>query len=78
MCNLYEEKGGVKEFNCQKVWLSKEDIENLKQEILNNNFFEDDYEDEENQEQKEEDLCFCEDAIDKIEHHYQLYYTNWW
>jgi len=78
MYNLYKEKGGIKEFNCQKVWLSKQDILDLKNEILNNNFFDDEWELEDNEEQKVEDLDFCEKALEKIEKHYQLYYTNWW
>ena len=78
MYNLYKKKDGVYEFNSQKVWLSKEDILNLQKEIISNNFFDDDLELNENQEQKEKDLKFCDLALEKIEKHYQLYYTNLW
>ena len=78
MFDLYQQKGGTKTFNSQKVWLSQKDILDLKNEILNNNFFDDEWELEDNEEQKVEDLDFCNKALEKIEQRYQIYYTNWW
>jgi hypothetical protein len=78
MFNEYEGWGGKKEFNCQKVWLGIDSINNLKEEILNNKLFDDDLELEENERQKEEDLKFCELAFEKIEQKFVIYYTNWW
>lgn len=76
MYNLYKKKDGVYEFNSQKVWLSKEDILNLREEILNNKFFYDVFSSYDNEEQKNEDLEFCSLALEKIEQGFQIYYTN--
>ena len=76
MDNLYHEKGGKYEFINQKVWLSKEDILNLREEILNNKFFYDVFSSYDNEEQKNEDLEFCCLALEKIEQGFQIYYTN--
>lgn len=80
MEKLYRDKMGEGEFNCKNVWLSRDDIIELRQDIQNDNlprtrgflFGESDGS------EKEEDLEFCEEAIKKIDSGFQLYYTSWW
>jgi hypothetical protein len=78
MLKLYQYYGGIEEFNCKKNWLGIENINNLKEEILNNKLFDDELNLEDNENQKKEDLKFCDLAIKKIEENFQIYYTNWW
>ena len=80
MEDLYNHKGGQNEFNCVNLWLSREDIQDLKKSIKENSlpytsgfFF-----GESDGSEKEEDLEFCERALDKINNGYQIYYTSWY
>lgn len=78
MLRLYEYYGGINEFNCQKIFLGIENINNLKEEISNNKFFDDELNLEDNEKQKTDDLKFCELAIKKMNENFKIYYTNWW
>ncbi len=81
MSNLYYEKGGKDEFNCQEVELTLEDLDNLEKSIQLKNlpetsgFF---FGNESDDEYKEQDLEFVENARNAIEEGYTVVYTSWW
>lgn len=81
MCNLYSEKGGTDEFNCQEVELTLEDLDELEKAINSKDlpetggfFFGDDSDDY----YREKDLEFIRDARNAIEDGYTVIYTSWW
>ena len=93
MENLYCEKGGKGEFNCTPVVLLKEDLERLKNDILENKlpyttgfFFGMDpspsssnpEELEAYNEQKLDDLDFVDRALKEVSNNKIVYYTSWW
>lgn len=80
MQNLYAEKGGTEEFNCEKVWLEAEDLERLYEDVVNDNlpqttgfFF-----GQSNPEEKEYDLEFIALALIALKQGYKVYYYSWW
>lgn len=80
MENLYHEKGGKEEqFNCAKVQLTKDDLDDLERAIIDNNlpdtggFFFGTTDGSE----MEDDLAFIKEARNAIKTH-DIYYTSWW
>jgi hypothetical protein len=88
MENLYVSKGGTKEFNCIALLLTKEDLLQLKSDILDNKlkptegfFFGDTkkYEDVEYfLKVRNEDLKYIDTALNEIELGNIIYYDSWW
>ena len=92
MEQLYTEKGGEGSFNCQDLYLTKEDIDNLQRAIENRNlpktggfFFGDDsYENEDpdnshtNYPYYEEDLNFISTARQALRDGKLVWYHCWW
>lgn len=81
MADLYYQKGGEDEFNCQEVELTLEDLDNLEAAInlkdlpeTSGFFFGSNSDDE----YKEQDLEFIENARDAINEGYTVVYTSWW
>jgi len=79
---LYESKGGKEEFNCVNVQLTLEDLEKLKEDLVNDTlpstsgfFFGKSFGGEE---EKKHDLVFIDLAKEAIEDGYTVYYTSWW
>ena len=83
MERLYREKGGDAEsFNCVKVRLTKEDLERLASDIMNNKlpattgfFFGDNPPDADSMEQ---DMQFVGKAVAAIMQGDAVYYDSWW
>ena len=82
MENLYQEKGGTNIFNCEPVWLEKEDLARLHKDILEGNlphttgfFFGNNPPDEES---NKRDLTFIEWAKDYLNQGYKVFYYGWW
>lgn len=81
MANLYYKKGGKDEdFNGVNVVLTKEDIDQFEQDVLNGNlpetmgfFF-----GESDDSRREEDLEFIARARKELEQGNVIYYTSWW
>jgi hypothetical protein len=82
MQNLYHEKGGIDpEFNCNKVELTLEDIDNLEEDIKLNRlpstsgfFFGTDNTDA----YKDPGIEFCENCRDAIKEGCRVFYDSWW
>ena len=70
MFQLYLSKGGEGEFNCDDLMITQEDIDELRENLLENP--------EITKEAQEKILQFFNEAENKIEQGYQIYYTNWW
>lgn len=82
MENLYVEKGGTEEFNCQRVRLVEEDLDALEQDLIANKlphttgfFFGDNPPDEET---LNDDLLFIAKAREAIKEGKLVYYDSWW
>lgn len=81
MSNLYSEKGGTDEFNCQEVELTLEDLDELEKAINSKElpetggFF---FGDDSDEYYKENDLEFIRDARNAIKDGYTVIYTSWW
>ena len=81
MSNLYSEKGGTDEFNCQEVELTLEDLDELEKAISSKDlpetggFF---FGDDSYEYYKENDLEFIRDARNAIKDGYTVIYTSWW
>lgn len=81
MSNLYSEKGGTDEFNCQEVELTLEDLDELEKAINSKDlpetggFF---FGDDSDEYYKENDLEFIRDARNAIKDGYTVIYTSWW
>lgn len=81
MSNLYSEKGGTDEFNCQEVELTLEDLDELERAINSKDlpetagFF---FGDDSDEYYREKDLEFIRDARNAIEDGYTVIYTSWW
>lgn len=89
MERLYEEKygGNRDDLNCRDMELDKDDIESLRQAILNNYedykseggfFYGHEYQDESIAAYKELDLKFCDEAIAAIDRGLVVIYSCWW
>jgi hypothetical protein len=85
MENLYREKGGEKEFNCQEVQITLADLNELEEAMDNmalpetGGFFfgDDSYEDYEEW-HKELDVKFIEVARKYLLDGKEIYYSSWW
>lgn len=82
MENLYTSKGGKEEFNCINLPLTKEDLEQLREDIKANKlpqttgfFFGNNPPDKES---NSKDLEFIEDALSEIDEGNVVYYSSWW
>ena len=81
MSNLYSEKSGTDEFNCQEVELTLEDLDELEKAINSKElpetggFF---FGDDSDEYYKENDLEFIRDARNAIKDGYTVIYTSWW
>lgn len=82
MENLYRSKGGLEQFNCQKVMLTEEDLDELEKDVISYNlpkttgfFFGDNPPDEE---AVNDDLLFIAKARKAIEEGKIVYYDSWW
>lgn len=82
MENLYRDKGGIEEFNCKKVLLTKEDLDSLEQDVIayklpntTGFFFGDNPPDEET---LNDDLLFIAKARKAIDEGKVVYYDSWW
>ena len=88
MTALYEAKGGTEVFNCQNVYLTLEDLDQL-EAVINDKklpetggffFGTDSYDEYESEEMgyKQQDLEFIETAKEKLENGCKVWYTSWW
>jgi hypothetical protein len=83
MESLYKEKGGSsKEFNCVPLQLTKEDLDRLAADLIDQNlpetqgfFF---GQSENSEEEMQEDLEFVKQAHRAIDEGYTVYYDSWW
>jgi len=81
MENLWKERGGDGDFNCEDVELTESDLLNLKNDVLNialpqtTGFFFGSTCDKENM---TTDLQFIDDAIKNIKNGYRVVYDSWW
>lgn len=83
MERLYREKGGTKEsFNCVPVRLTREDLDRLYEDVVNNRlpqttgfFFGNNPPDLES---IAEDVKFIKKARDAIDDGFEVYYDSWW
>ena len=81
MANLYYKKGGRDEdFNGSTVVLTKEDIDQFEQDVLNGNLPETSgfFFGESDDSRKEEDLEFIAKARKELEKGNVIFYTSWW
>ena len=87
MEELYRSKGGQEEFNCVDVHVSKDDLDNLEQTILDKELPEtggfffggDSYEDYEGEYgYKETDLRFIVSAREALQEGKKVFYNSWW
>jgi hypothetical protein len=76
---LYNQKGGKsQEFNCDKLLLSEEDLNNLEELVIRNDLpLSSDVFQRENY-LKETTLKFIADARDAIKEDFQIVYDSWW
>lgn len=81
----YPDKHNVT-FNCEKLFLSKEDVLELQKTIENDNlpfceggfFWGHQFQEESMKEYKEQDLQFCKDALKWLDEGKKVYYECWW
>lgn len=88
MENLYRDKhpNSEKEFNCEEVELTTEDLDRLESDITDKAlpktegfFFGDDsYSWPEQKEIQEYDLAFIKEARQYLQDGYKVYYSSWW
>jgi len=85
MENLYREKGGLEQFNCESVELTEEDVNRLESAINNNGlpethgfFFGNDSYEEYEEWYKEDDLKFVEAARQVLADGGRVFYDSWW
>jgi hypothetical protein len=85
MRNLYHEKGGQEEFNCEDVILTLEDLDELEKAINDKElpetggfFFGGDSYDEYEEFRKDEDMDFIEKARGVIANGEMVVYSSWW
>lgn len=88
MENLYRDKhpNSEKEFNCEEVELTTEDLDRLESDINDKAlprtegfFFGDDsYSWPEQKEIQEYDLAFIKEARQYLQDGYKIYYSSWW
>jgi hypothetical protein len=87
MENLWCERGNqIGEFNCERLFLTKEDIERLSEDIVNRNlpytqgffFGSDSYEYLFQDDMLKKDLGACADALDELSKGNRVYYTCWY
>lgn len=82
MENLYRSKGGEEEFNCQKVMVTKEDLDELEKDIIScklpqtTGFFFGD--NPPNEDSINDDLLFIAKARKAIDEGNVVYYDSWW
>ena len=80
MENLWDERTN-RCFNCVEVHLTKENIEELREAVINEDlpntegFF---FGEDSDEEYKEQDLAFCEWALKEIEEGREVFYDSWW
>ena len=82
MQNLYNQKGGTNsEFNCNKVELNLDDLDNLESDVKNNTlphtngFF---FGSGNTEGYKHETLEFVQKCRDVINEGYRVFYDSWW
>lgn len=82
MENLYRERGGEDEFNCVKIRLHEQDLDNLEQDVINKKlphttgfFFGDQPVTDED---VENDLLFIAKARQAIKEGKAVFYDSWW
>lgn len=82
MENLYRSKGGLEEFNCQKVMLTEDDLNDLEKDVIASKlpqttgfFFGDNPPDEES---ISDDMLFISKARKAIAEGKVVYYDSWW
>lgn len=82
MENLYREKGGNKEFNCTNVRLTEEDLDRLKNDLVNSRlphtegfFFGNNPPDDET---LANDIVFIVKAKEAIASGMAVFYDSWW
>ncbi len=87
MTDIWVANGGdADEFNCQPLKLTKENIIDLQRRIKlgilpqsnGGFFFGHQWQDEASQEYREQDLEFCEWALDQFDQGLPVYYDCWW
>ena len=83
MANLWRSRGMDGEFNCQVVQLTKDNLDNLENDIKEGRlpqtegfFFGADTSQDEDR--KADDLEFIEGARKAIDEGYEVQYTSWW
>lgn len=74
MENLYRIKGGQNEFNCEKVRILKEDLDNLEQAVIANNLSDEPL----NEDYISNDMFFIAKAREAIDDGKAIYYDSWW
>jgi len=82
MEEIWLSKGNEGKFNCEKVYLSLEDIEGIEEKIKNSDlpetsgfFF---GRSSGGEEEKEDDLAFIQKAKNAIDEGYDIFYSSWW
>lgn len=81
MEKLWRERGGEGEFNCQSVELTEQDIYALRSAIQGkglpetHGFF---FGNDADYYYLEEDLKFCNEALELIKQGNKVYYSSWW
>lgn len=71
MENLYRSKGGNETFNCERVRLDKEDLDELEQAVITNQLSEE-------KEDVDNDMLFIAKAREAIDNGKAVYYDSWW
>jgi len=85
MERLYEQRGGTDTFNCVELRLDEEDIKQLREDVKNGtlNGGEDDTEgfffgSNSDEYYKEQDLEFCQWALEALNEGKDVIYDSWW
>lgn len=83
MESLYREKGGSSmDFNCSPLQLTKEDLDRLAADLIDQNLPETEGfffgQSENSEEEMQEDLAFVKEAHRAIDEGYTVYYDSWW
>ena len=73
------------DFNCVELELTQQDILELQEAVTNGTLMERAYRtsgffwgDPADEEYRDQDLLFCRQALDLIQHGFKVYYDSWW
>ena len=78
MENLYISKGGVEDFNCERVYLEEDDIDKLENDHRSLEKAEGFFWGASNKSDEERTQEFIEIARDCLKNGWVVYYTSWW